>query len=113
MGRINDPVSVWTQVPLATKKASVIKSLQNVAVSATVAGNASGVNVDTTITSVDTSKSIIIVRHRDYAISGTNLAGPTGGWTLSSSTNFRIAGINNNGAADSTLTFNVTILEFY
>jgi ABC-type molybdenum transport system ATPase subunit/photorepair protein PhrA len=112
MGRINDPLSVWTQVPLATKKASVIKSLQNVAVSATVAGNASGANVDTTITSVDTAKSIIIVRHRDYVPSGSNIGG-TISWTLSSDTNFRIAGVNNSGASDTTLTFNVTILEYY
>jgi hypothetical protein len=112
MGRINDPVSVWTQVPLATKKASVIKSLQNVTVSVTVTANASNTNVDTTITSVDTAKSIIIVRQPDYKQSSVaNVT--TGAWSLSSSTNFRISGVSNNSASDNTLIFNVTILEFY
>lgn len=91
---------------------SLVKSLQNVDISASVAGNASGANVDTTISSVTTTKSIIIVRHRDHIPTGSNIGG-TMYWSLSSATNFRISGVNNSGGGSTTLYFNVTIVEFY
>lgn len=90
---------------------SVIKSRQDVDVSSSVAGNASGATVDTTITSVNTAKCQIVVRSKAFNIQGSNLGATH--WSLSSATNLRIHGVSNSGVGSSTLLFYVTILEYY
>jgi len=106
-----NPLAPWLQVPIGSKLARTVKSIQNVDVSQSVAGGASGATVDTTITSVDTTRSIILVRSQDFKTAGSNLNATH--WSLTSATNLRIHGVSNSGGGPSTLTFYVTIVEFY
>lgn len=55
--RLFNPFSVWSQVPLANRTASIIKSLQYTTVTFTGSNVKSGT---TTITSVNTAKTILV-----------------------------------------------------
>jgi len=105
--RLFNPFAVWSQVPLADKKASVIKSVQHVASSASVSGYTTP--IDYTITSVDTAKAIVIPGNCGAL---TTVYG-VGLMKLTSSTNVRIDGTGSGSGYPQTINYAFDVVEFY
>ena len=80
MGRILNAIDVWTQVPLASKKASIIRSIQQIKGSQLLSNGQSNTNINVTLgtTLTDTSKAIILQNaHWSFTGSTNGIGGGT------------------------------------
>lgn len=105
--RLFNPFSVWSQVPLANRTASVIKSIQHVVSSASISGSTS--TIDHTITSVDTAKTFIIPGNTGAIANSYGV----GLMKLTSSTNVRMDGGGSGSGYPQTINYAFDVVEFY
>jgi hypothetical protein len=105
--RTFNPFAMWSQVPLANRTASVIKSIQHVASSGSLSGT--GSTIDITITSVDTAKAFIIPGN----VGAIATAYGIGLLKLTSATNVRLDGGGSGSGYPQTINYSFDVVEFY